>query len=330
MASAPNDLPQSLPRPRGILRGLRTVLWRCHDASAIMVLEPFQWRGRRLLPKKDMIHRPRLLLLSSHTRPALTSAINHQAYSLSHGYDYLFDATPYRTKSRHDQKLHSVIANLPRCDWLMWLDDDAYVMNQSIAAERFIPEDDGTDFVFCSSPDDTQGIWTVINSGIFFVRNSPRARDTLEEAVATDLVDVDAWWREGDHGYFTNGDQDKLVYVFERKGMLGSSVRVVRYSEFNARPRHFTDSRDQHFICHFAGVPDKRAAIAEMRRRFDLDPYLLPEHSLAVFGGALKDSMFNAEHMVGGGKRNGPRTLKGCAAAVRRAIALTWRKKRNS
>ena len=233
----------------------------------------------------------RILVLSSHTRPDLSTPINHQIYCSRHGYDYLFDVTPYPVKTGFDQKLQSVIANMGRANWLVWLDSDVYIMDQSIRLEKFLPEEDDVDFVFCNSPVNAKGGWTQLNSGVFFVRNTPRARELMNEVFNADLETVRAWWRETELGMFTNGDQDKFVYTFARHGLVGTGVRIIDHSECNSRIHDFTEAGDQHFICHFCGVDEKMDAIRKFRKRFDLDPYLLP-NGKTQYPGAIRRSMF--------------------------------------
>jgi hypothetical protein len=233
----------------------------------------------------------RILVLSSHTRPDLSTPINHQIYCSRHGYDYLFDATPYPVKTGFDQKLKSVISNLGRADWLVWLDSDVYIMDQSIPLEKFLPAGDEVDFVFCNSPVNEKGQWTQLNSGVFFVRNTPRAHALMDEVFHTDLAEVRAWWRDKELGMFTNGDQDKFVYTFARYGLIGTGVRVLEYSECNSRIYEFTQAADQHFICHFCGVDEKMEAIGKFRKRFDLDAYLLPNGKVQ-YPESIRRSMF--------------------------------------
>ena len=233
----------------------------------------------------------RILVLSSHTRPDLSTPINHQMYCLRHGYEYLFDATPYPVKTGFDQKLQSVISNLGRADWLVWLDSDVYIMDQSIRLEKFLAVSGEVDFIFCNSPVNEKGQWTQLNSGVFFVRNTPRAHALMQEIFESDLETIRSWWDIPKFGMFTNGDQDKFVYTFARQGLVGTGVKILPYSEANSRIYEFTESGDQFFICHFCGVDEKMDAIRKFRKRFDLDPYLLP-NGKTQYPASIRRSMF--------------------------------------
>lgn len=116
-----------------------------------------------------------ILILSSHTDPKFTAPVNHVLYSRRHGYGYLFDVTPYPLASKYDQKLWSITENMKRsrAAWIMWVDDDAYFMDHSVRLETFLPTDDGIDFIICRSPISSRGKWSLVNAGLFFVRNTP-------------------------------------------------------------------------------------------------------------------------------------------------------------
>ncbi|HEV7718567.1 MAG TPA: hypothetical protein VGO70_06270 [Arsenicitalea sp.] len=232
---------------------------------------------------------PRLLILSSHSNPVLSAPINHQTYATRHGYNYLFDATPYISRSKYDQKYLSILAAMGNYDWVFWVDNDVYFMNHEIGLERFIPADEDTDFVFCNSPLNS-GQFTVLNSGAFFVRNSEGARDFLRAALATDLSDVKNWWDTEKNGLFTNGDQDQITYVALERGMIGKTIKLVDFTSFNARHFNYTDRHDQHFAIHLCGAPPKGEQIALLRAKFNLDPYLLPAGTR--YDAALQRSMF--------------------------------------
>lgn len=218
----------------------------------------------------------RILVLSSHTKPSSTGPINHQSYCRLHGYNYLFDATPYPLRSPYDQKLQSIIHNLQTADWLMWLDHDAYFMNHGVKLESFLETE--SDFIFGNSPVTTSGDWTVLNSGVFFVRNTPFARSLLVDALNTNIESVREWWKKEKQGLFTNSEQDRLVYQFTTKDLLGTKVRVVEYTLFNARTYDFHRRPDEKFIVHFCGFGDKAFPMLRFQKKFDLDQFLLPNN----------------------------------------------------
>lgn len=222
--------------------------------------------------------RPRILVLSSHTKPHFPAPVNHALYCERHGYDYLFDATPYRLKSPFDQKTLAIVNALGRSDhdWLFWIDDDAFFMDFDVALAD-IAAAHGGDFIFCRSPVSPKGQWSEINAGIYFVRNTPEAAAIMREVLDADNAAVREWWDADRFGMYTTdgSDQEKLLYVFDRRGMLGDRVKVLDHTVFNARPYHFTRTARDHFICHLASHADKYVPYRDMQRRFGLDRYLM-------------------------------------------------------
>lgn len=223
-------------------------------------------------------HGPSILVLSSHTRPHFPAPINHSVYCARHGYDYLFDATPYPLASPFDQKTHAIIAALrrSRADWIFWIDDDAFFTDLDKKLTDIVAGETA-DFVFCRSPVNLRGQWSHINAGLYFVRNTPENLEVMEEVLRADNDAVRDWWDADRFGMYTidGSDQEKLLYVFERRGMLENRVRVLGYEVFNARPYHYRDGPADHFICHLASHMDKYVPYLEMQRRFGLDRYLL-------------------------------------------------------
>jgi hypothetical protein len=96
-------------------------------------------------------------------------------------------------------------------------------------------------------------------------------------------------WEE--HGLFTNSDQDRLLYVFAKGGLLGNVVKVVPFTEFNSRVYHYTNIYNQYFICHFSGFANKTKPLRHLQKQFSLNSYLLPR-SAKYNADAFRGSMF--------------------------------------
>ncbi|TCL07347.1 hypothetical protein [Sodalis ligni] len=218
---------------------------------------------------------PDILIVSSHTAPSSTAPINHQIYASRHGYRYLFDVTPYPLKKTFDQKLKTIIAHLEHTTWLMWIDDDAYIMDHNIKLEQFLPENDNCDLVFCNSPINDKGEWTFLNSGVCFIRNTAFTRKLFEEIINTPIETVKQWWEKEKYGKFTNGDQDQIVYQLVNQNALEEKLLIREYFAFNARPVDFATRPDEHFICHFCGFKDKILPIYKLRKKFNLNRFML-------------------------------------------------------
>jgi len=244
------------------------------------------------------------LVLSSHTKPGSTAPINHQIYCRKHGYKYLFDATPYPLKSPYDQKLAAVCHNLEGADWLMWMDDDAYFMDHTIKLESFV--DDQSDYIFCNSPvNPLNNKWTFINSGVFFVRNTPETKKLLFDALATDINMVKEWWDKDKYGFFTHGDQDRLLYQFVVNGLVDTKLKVCEFTDFNARRYHFDQRYDQHFVLHYVGYLDKYFIMEKFAKLYGLNRFMttdseaqLSEFRWSVFYEAKQRKMSSLRRFV--------------------------------
>jgi hypothetical protein len=169
-------------------------------------------------------------------------------------------------------------------------------MDQSVPLDRFLPEDPEIDFVFCRSPVNPTGEWSAINAGIYFVRNSASARALLEDVLATDMRAVEKWWNKEEHGLFVGGgDQERLLYLFLTRDLVGKKVIILDYTAFNARAYHFSTRYNQHFICHLASHRNKQVPLNDMRQRFGLDRYLIPVNAGRYEAAAFRYSVFASD-----------------------------------
>lgn len=238
----------------------------------------------------------RILILSSHSKPKVSGPVNHQVYASRHGYDYLFDMTPLALATPYDQKL-AVIARAMRrtkCDWVVWIDDDAYFMQMGRPITDFIPDDTAIDFIICRSPVNLQGVWSYINSGVMLIRNCERALAVVEEALRLPMSTVEAWWDREKHGHFVaGGDQERLTYLFLTDASLENAVSIHEHTDFNSRAYHFENAADDLFVCHLASHRDKSIPQADMMGRFGLDIHLLTEADAAALPDSLKSSFFS-------------------------------------
>lgn len=226
-----------------------------------------------------------LCIVSGGTHLRLPSAINHKIYAEIHSADYRLECGSVKTlNSRFYFKLDAVHRILPRYDWVLWLDDDAFFTDFSIDIRdlcRSLPDD-----VWLALADgrvQSGGAWTQINSGVVLVRNCADSLDFLRLCLATEIATVREWWNPLEHGMFTNGDQDTLLYR-----ILGRADRrrfgILSHLDLNAREYHYSSSLNEHFICHFPGLPDKVNAIRKYGERFGVGPALVPPHLLKEHG----------------------------------------------
>src|SRR5262245_3084233 len=115
----------------------------------------------------------KISIVSGSSRPKFDSPANHHAYAVRHGYGYRFDLGPHPMVPRPPYfKLGAVAQALPSCDWLFWLDDDAFFTDLDRPLETIVGALDPHLLVaFCGAPVNPRGLTTFLNSGAFFIRS---------------------------------------------------------------------------------------------------------------------------------------------------------------
>jgi len=217
----------------------------------------------------------RIFIVSGTSAPRLDSAANHRAYAARHGYKYRFDVGPAVGPRVHYFKLGAVARALPDCEWLFWIDDDAFFTDLDRRLEPFIESlDPRVSVVFCAGPVNPYGQTTYLNAGVFFIRNCPEAFAFLDELKQRPIDPVGEWWDARTLGMYTASDQDVITYMAHTSEWR-DRILVVPYDAFNNRPYHYHHSATEHLVVHFPGVRNKAAAIAEFATRWHLDPSTL-------------------------------------------------------
>lgn len=229
---------------------------------------------------------PDLLLLSGSSSVRTPAGLNHAVYAARHGLRYVFDATPAPVSNIYLVKIASIRRHLATADWVFWVDDDAFFTRLDEDLRGLLPDDAGTDLVFCGSPVNPEGGWTWMSAGQLLVRNTPSMHRLLDAVLATDLATVRAWWDEERLGLFTRGDQDALVHQLLRDGSeWAGAYRRDGWERFNSRPYHYRDRLDEHFVCHFAvpGGRPKLELVREFAERMGTTTALVPAEAIAPY-----------------------------------------------
>lgn len=187
------------------------------------------------------------------------SSINHRAYCNQHGYTYIYCNWPTDAKNPYMNKIRYIQEYYEAFDYIFWIDDDAFFMDHSISLENFIPK--GSDFIsICSSPD-FKDVKTFVSSGTFMLKCSELGRYFIDSTYNIDLAMVHDWWPHS-LGYFSNGDQDAMIYLMVSDSQFSGFFRH-HYSQFNSRVENILNN-DPVFVLHFTGtVPVK---IANLKR----------------------------------------------------------------
>ena len=209
------------------------------------------------------------------------SQINHKAYADYHGYYYIFNSSPERDSRNYFRKIETIKRYIDLFDWIFWIDDDAYFTNFEISLENFILNAETSDLIICKSPS-TKKLFTKFSSGQFLLRNSMRSHLFLNAVMEVDLEKVRAFWRE-DLGYFSDGDQDAMVYLSEMDSRFGGDYfQTLDHYAFNNRDFEYQARLEEHFLVHFTGT-SKIASKAGFCNRLGVNSYLVPDVLLKDF-----------------------------------------------
>ena len=232
-------------------------------------------------PKYAPLSAPSELCIISGYFPGrrFASIVNHEGYAMHHGYRYIDASFRGWKRNRYFRKLEMILRYLPRFEWIFWLDDDAYFTNFRLPLTSFLENVQTENFVVCKSPS-TKSVFTKFSSGQFFIRNTKLSLLFLQKALRTNLDDVRKTFWASEHGMFTEGDQDALVYLTERYPMFSDGfMLLLDHNAFNNRPFEYLVSPDEHFLVHFTGKQKTRDK-DEMCARLKLNRYLTPPHLL--------------------------------------------------
>jgi hypothetical protein len=232
----------------------------------------------------------RLGILSGCDHDRTLAAANHQYYADRQELCYIYDTAPTK-HSGYTYKLDKLAKFLSfnLFEYIFWIDDDGFFMQPDKLLTDFLDENPDHDLIFCESPVNTfegKEIQTYISSGNFFIRNTPHSRDFIQSVSEVSLVDVKAWWNEEELGFFSNGDQDAMIYLLktdERFSRDGFYTRLP-YTAFNTRPYHYEAEPSEHFLVHFTGEK-KQEQIGVFAARFNLSNALVSEEILQEMQG---------------------------------------------
>lgn len=229
-----------------------------------------------------IIDNSRICVVSGrHPRTSFESDINHKFYCGLHGYCYIHCTWPTGAKNPYFNKIRYLKAYAPYFDYLFWIDDDAFFLDFEKSIDFLVPS--GDEFMsICRSPD-FKNIHTFISSGQFLLRCDDTGKNFLDAIEQVDLRVVSGWWRE-DLGFFSNGDQDAMIYLMQTDPRFSNFV-LHDYRRFNSRIENL-ENGESPFLIHFTGSAEKKAAaLRRAQARLGRAPSLLPksaEDSLGV------------------------------------------------
>ncbi len=217
------------------------------------------------------------------------SPVNHRIYADSHKYSYIHCNWPTGLDNVYLNKIAYILQYIDHYDYIIWIDDDAFFMDFEKDIMDYAPKDDC--FIsFCKSPEH-KALKTYLSSGQFIVKCNALAKQFFNDVLKTNLNEVKAWWTD-DLGYFTNGDQDVMVYLLHQNEAYINRVKRYDYKCFNSRWENLIDEDvHQPLILHFTGRgATKKQNYILAQNTLNLHPSLVPNSLLKPYGIATQDS----------------------------------------
>ena len=201
---------------------------------------------------------------------------NHRLYAKKFGYSYIHCKWPTEEKNPYLNKVHYILKYIDLYDFIVWIDDDAFFFDFEKDIMQFAPQGDVI-LSICKSPSFKE-LKTFLSSGQFILKSNVHAKNLLNKILRQDQNQVKQWWSD-DLGYYTNGDQDILVYLLLTDSEFKSKFSLYDYKKFNSRVENlFGIDSHKPLILHFTGRPEiKMQNYKKVQNEFKLLPSLLPQ-----------------------------------------------------
>jgi galactosyl transferase GMA12/MNN10 family len=205
----------------------------------------------------EMINSKICVLSGSYPETEFKAYVNHYIYCDIHNYTYIYCNWPTKAYNRYMNKIEYIRHYYDLFDYIFWIDDDAFFIDMDKGLEEFLPRDENF-LSICSSPD-YKTIHTFISSGQFMLRCCNIGKKFIDEISKVDLAEVKKWWDDS-LGYFTNGDQDAMVFLLKTHPEFKDRYNRYHYSKFNNRVEEIFDKGgvENLFIVHITGTPKKK------------------------------------------------------------------------
>lgn len=215
------------------------------------------------------------------------SYINHKIYADKYGYNYIHCNWPTGLKNSYLNKIVYILSVIDYFDNIIWIDDDAFFFDFEKDIMDYAPKA-GSFISLCKSPSYKE-IKTYFSSGQFIVKSNKLSKAFFEDILNTEFKLVEKWWSEK-LGYFTNGDQDIMVYLLLEQEKYKEKMDLYDYKCFNSRCENIFDE-DVHkpFILHFTGRgKTKEVNLLKVQKKLNRHPSLvinsiLKDYNIKIF-----------------------------------------------
>lgn len=166
-------------------------------------------------------------------------------YCEKYGYNHICTTPPLSNLHCGFQKPYSLLQEIHKFDYVMWIDLDASIINHEIKIEDIININPDRDVWYCEDPGD----WR-LNSGVLIFKNSARGIDLLWD-----------WWgkcREKEEwARGASGDQfqlEKILYPDHKQELDIFGKTALEETVMNSFPPHYSVGD---FLIHFMGYDTK-------------------------------------------------------------------------
>jgi hypothetical protein len=189
---------------------------------------------------------------------------NHIEYASHHGYCYINASFYCNVSNPFFNKIIYILNYLPYFDYIFWIDDDALFVDFKRPLNSLICD---AELVICSSPKN-KSIFTKISTGQFLIKRSNWSTRILNDIIKIDMTSVQRLFESRpDLGYFTNGDQDAMIYMLEMSYGY-DRVFIHDSSAFNSRVEDMGSTNTVPFIVHLTGSWRKKIHDYRLLRNF--------------------------------------------------------------
>ncbi|MDX1756684.1 MAG: hypothetical protein R3175_11540 [Marinobacter sp.] len=224
----------------------------------------------------------------------LFSYENHKAYCDKWGLYYINCSWPGRHSSKFFNKIEYVLEYIDLFDYIFWMDDDAFFVDFSFDLTNYLPKGDSF-LSICSSPS-YKKIKTYVSSGQFFIKCDNLGKEFLQDVYNSDRVEVKEWWgnNEREVGYYTDGDQDVMVYHLRVNEKYSHYFDLHDYTDFNCRLEDLFNNTKKIFLVHFAGATgSKKAECQKAAKILNRRENLIPGNESFGFNDSVNDGRPN-------------------------------------
>jgi len=178
------------------------------------------------------------------------------AYAQRHGYEFRSYCKNWDKRPASWHKILFAQHVIDDCDWFIWVDADACVVNPSIKVEQLI---EGRERNFMILGRGKKNTWA-FNMGIFILRSCPKTKKFLQAVYGQKKFVNHQWW-----------EQAAALHICEFKdpkkranNKFASNICVLDYGTIWSRPEDITDSV---LIAHCAGGGKKIGAKKVMLKK---------------------------------------------------------------